>query len=95
MDEESAIRAIDSPWLPPKEASKYCGISESLFNQIRKKVPIKTGGTKRRPRFHIKELDYWMERCFEPEENPQAEKNIPSKHNNKPKKGQGSAPLLE
>jgi len=55
---------MDSPWLTPKEAAEYCKISLSLFNQKRKELGMKTGGTKRRPRFHKSELDYWMERGF-------------------------------
>lgn len=54
----------ESPWLTPEEAAHYCKISLSLFNQKRKELPIKAGGTKRRPRFHKTELDYWMERGF-------------------------------
>jgi hypothetical protein len=55
---------MESPWLTPKEAADYCKISLSLFNQLRKKIPIKVGGTVRRPRFHKDELDYWMSNMF-------------------------------
>jgi hypothetical protein len=59
--------SIHSPWLTPKEAARYCRISLSLFNQKRKEVPIKVGGTQRRPRFHRDELDYWMQNGFKKE----------------------------
>jgi len=55
---------MESPWLTPKEAADYCKISLSLFNQIRRSVPIQSGGTQRRPRFHRDELDYWMRMMF-------------------------------
>jgi|GEM_PF-4709518 len=57
--------SIDSPWLSPEEAASYCKISLSLFNQKRRELAIKTGGTQRRPRFHKWELDRWMERGFQ------------------------------
>lgn len=64
---------MESPWLTPKEAAKYCKISLSLFNEVRKKIPIRTGGTIRRPRFHINELDLWMSRNFKMEEREREE----------------------
>ena len=66
---ENSIECVtDTPWLKPKEAAGYCKISPSLFNQLRKDLPIKTGGTKRRPRFKKSELDAWMERGFKNED---------------------------
>ena len=56
---------LESPWLTPLEAARYCKVSLSFFNQKRKELRIEAGGTKRRPRFHISELDYWMEKGFE------------------------------
>lgn len=56
---------MESPWLTPKEAAAYCKISLSLFNQLRRQISIKTGGTRRRPRFHTDELDHWMRHIFE------------------------------
>jgi hypothetical protein len=56
--------SIHSPWLRPREAAQYCRLSLSLFNQKRKEVPIKFGGTQRRPRFHRDELDHWMQNGF-------------------------------
>ena len=55
----------ESPWLTPKEAADYCKFSLSLFNQKRRKIPICAGGTKRRTRFHREELDRWMRRISE------------------------------
>lgn len=64
---------MESPWLTPKEAAGYCKISLSLFNQLRRKLPIKFGGTLRRPRFHKDELDYWMRNMFRTEEQIQTD----------------------
>jgi len=58
---------VISPWLAPQEAADYCGISLSMFNQLRRELPIQVGGTPRRPRFHVDELDYWMRKNFQPE----------------------------
>ena len=59
----------ESPWLTPKEAAAYCKISLSLFNQLRGKIPLRAGGTRRRPRFHRDELDHWMRLMFETYDN--------------------------
>jgi hypothetical protein len=56
---------VDSPWLTPEESALYCKISLSLFNQKRRELSIKAGGTLRRPRFHKLELDFWMEKGFQ------------------------------
>jgi hypothetical protein len=66
---------VETPWLTPKEAANYCKISLSLFNQIRRKIPIKIGGTMRRPRFHKDELDYWMGNMFKTERETEIERN--------------------
>jgi hypothetical protein len=58
---------MESPWLTPKEAADYCKISLSLFNEVRREIPIKVGGTRRRPRFHTDELDVWMSCNFSKE----------------------------
>jgi hypothetical protein len=62
---------IESPWLTPKEAAQYCRISLSLFNQKRRELNLKHGGTPRRPRFHKYELDYWMNKRFTEEMEPE------------------------
>jgi hypothetical protein len=62
---------IESPWLTPKEAAQYCRISLSLFNQKRRELNLKHGGTPRRPRFHKDELDYWMNKRFTEEMEPE------------------------
>jgi len=62
---------IESPWLTPKEAAPYCRISLSLFNQKRRQLNLKRGGTPRRPRFHKDELDYWMNKRFTEEMEPE------------------------
>ena len=51
-----------------RDAAQYYKISVSLFNRIREKVPLKTYGTPRRPRFHRDDLDYWMRKRFETDE---------------------------
>jgi hypothetical protein len=67
MTDKNAKRSLESPWFTPEEAARYCKISLSLFNQKRRELPIKVGGTSRRPRFHKSQLDYWMERGFKNE----------------------------
>ena len=62
---------IESPWLTPKEAAQYCRISLSLFNQKRRALSLKHGGTPRRPRFHRDELDYWMNKLFREDVEPE------------------------
>ena len=74
---------IESPWLTPKEAAQYCRISLSLFNQKRRDLNLKHGGTPRRPRFHKDELDHWMNKRFTEQIEPQS--NLRSMQN--PKKG--------
>lgn len=57
--------SINSPWFTPREAADYCKVSLSFFNQKRKELPIKAGGSMRRPRFHKDELDFWMANNFQ------------------------------
>ena len=71
--------SIFSPWLTPEEAAQYCRLSLSLFNQKRKEVPIKFGGTQRRPRFHRDELDYWMQNGFKKEMGLEKGPGLPEK----------------
>jgi hypothetical protein len=65
MSNKDINSQLESPWLTPLEAAEYCKVSLSFFNQKRKELPMKVGGSKRRPRFHVSELDYWMEKGFE------------------------------
>ena len=65
MNNKTDNKFIESPWLTPREAAEYCKVSIYLFNQKRRLLPIKSGGTKRRPRFHKMELDLWMEKGFD------------------------------
>jgi len=85
--------SVHTPWLTPDEAAFYCRISPSLFNQLRKEVPIKTGGRPRRPRFHRKELDHWMERGFKQEDTFQKGKEKRKKNNGNQNGGSNNAPL--